>query len=150
MEKIEEAFKIAENEDVSTPCNSVVLYSISYLPTSQNKLDALQFIKQNPQYFTLDKTVCGKKLIELGLEGKCGEIDATIKEIWAIASKRFILSASGNIRAFVKDADYRSTFVSIELPTILENKKINLINGIDKKIFAKQFGLYPRKLLYII
>ena len=141
MDKIEKAFNIARNGDVSTPSNSVVLYSISYLPTKQNKLEALQFIEENPQYFMLDKTECGKKLIELGLEGGCGEIDETIKTIWAIASRRFILSASGNIRAFVKNADCRSTFVSTELPTILENEKRTLINGIDKEIFAKQFGL---------
>ena len=41
MNKLEEAYRIAETEDVSTPSNSVVMYSISYLPTRKNKDEAM-------------------------------------------------------------------------------------------------------------
>ena len=51
-----------------------------------------------------------------------------------------IAMTSGNITAFVTGADKRSTFVSVELPLLLQNDKIYKINGQDKFIFAKQFA----------
>jgi len=139
MNKIEQAWQIAANEDVSTPENSVVLYSISYQPTDKNKRDALRFLAENKGHYTLDDTVCGKKLINLGLETGNDNPDPELLKIWALASRRFIAAASGNITAFVENADKRSTFVAVELPLILQNNKITLINGIDKHIFAESF-----------
>lgn len=140
MEKLAKAYEIAENEDVSTPPDSVVLYSISYLPTRENKDMALAYLQNHPECQTLDNTDCGKKLIALGLETGSGCPDTEILKVWALASARFIAAASGNVTAFVKNADPRSTFVSIELPHILQNDKIQLINGQDKHLFAKQFN----------
>ncbi len=139
MNKLEEAYKIAANEDVSTPQDKVVLYSISYLPTRQNKDNALEFLKNNPDFYTLDDTPCGKKLISLGLETGNDCPNSELLKVWAIASERFIAAASGNVTAFVENADPKSTFVSVELPHILQNDKIKLINGTDKFIFAKNF-----------
>ena len=62
-----------------------------------------------------------------------------IAEVWRLASHRFIEAASGNVTAFVDNADPRSVFLSEELPTILQNSKILTINGIDKFQFASQF-----------
>ena len=140
MNKLEIARQIAANEDVSTPENSVVLYSISYQPTDKNKRDALQYLAENAGYCTLDDTVCGQKLMALGLETGNDNPNPELLKIWATASRRFILAAAGNVTAVVENADKRSTFVSVELPLILQNDKIKLINGIDKYQFAAQFG----------
>lgn len=139
MNKLRLALQIAQTEDVSTPPDSVVLYSISYLPTDKNKKDALKFIAEHTGYYTLDDTVCGQKLISMGLETNKDNPEAELMKIWAVASRRFIAAASGNITAFVDNADRRSTFVSVELPLILQNNKLKLINGIDKFLFAEQF-----------
>lgn len=139
MSKLTDALYIAENFDVVTPKDKVVLYSISYLPTRENKDKALAFLKEHEDFFTLDDTPCGKQLISLGLETGSGTPEAEILKIWAIASKRFIQSASGNVTAFVDNADERSTFVSVELPQILKNDKINTVNNEDKFKFAERF-----------
>lgn len=141
MDKLALARQIAANEDVSTPPDSVVLYSISYQPTDENKRRALRFLAEHPGFYTLDDTVCGQKLMALGLETGNDNPNPELLKIWATASQRFILAASGNITAFVDNADKRSTFVSVELPLILQNDKIKLINGTEKHKFAAQFGL---------
>jgi len=135
------AYQIAESADVSTPANSVVLYSISYQPSDINKRRALQFMHENEGHYLLDNTECGKQLIALGLETGNNVAGPEIMKVWAIASRRFILSASGNITAFVENADSRSTFVSVELPLLLQNEKILQINNMDKFAFAKRFGV---------
>ncbi|MBQ8671027.1 MAG: hypothetical protein IJ525_00725 [Alphaproteobacteria bacterium] len=137
---LEEAWQIAANADVSTPENSVVLYSISYQPTDINKRKALQYMQKNTNMYMLDNTECGKRLIALGLETGNDVAAPEIMKIWALASRRFILSAGGNITAFVENADKRSTFVSVELPLLLQNERVKKINGIDKFEFAKRFG----------
>lgn len=139
--KLELARQIAATADVSTPENSVVLYSISYLPSDANKRQAHAYLKANPSAMMLDNTACGKELIALGLETGSGIPPAEIMQIWAIASKRFIMAASGNVMAFVQDADPRSTFVSVELPLILQNPNIQKINDTDKHIFASQWNI---------
>ncbi|MBQ9270819.1 MAG: hypothetical protein IJ218_00945 [Alphaproteobacteria bacterium] len=139
MNKLELARQIAATADVSTPESSVVLYSISYQPTDSNKRAALKYIAENRNSFTLDNTICGRQLMALNLETGNNNPDAELLKIWAVASRRFILAASGNITAFVENADRRSTFVTVELPLILQNDKIKLINGIDKFEFAHQF-----------
>ena len=139
--KLDIAYTIAETADVSTPKDSVVLYSISYQKTPKNKQNALEYMKNNPSAKMLDNTECGRLLIELGLETGNDNPPEELLKIWAIASKRFILSASGNITAFVDNANKRSTFISVELPLILQNEKILSINGIDKFEFAKQWKI---------
>ena len=83
MNKLEIARQIAANEDVSTPENSVVLYSISYQPTDKNKRDALQYLAENAGYCTLDDTVCGQKLMALGLETGNDNPNPELLKIWA-------------------------------------------------------------------
>lgn len=139
MNDLEKAYRIAETADVATPENSVVLYSISYQPTDKNKRQAHQYMSEHPECMMLDDTECGKKLIALGLETGPDNPPEELMKIWRIASERFIMAASGNLTAFVENADKRSTFVSIELPLILQNDKIKLINGQDKFAFSEQF-----------
>lgn len=138
-DKLQQAWQIARYADVSTPENSVVLYSISYQPSDINKRKAMAYLAENPDKKTLDDTKCGKKLIDLGLETGNENPDAELLKIWALASERFIKAVKGNVKAFVDNADKRSTFVSVELPLLLQNENVQTINGQDKIEFAKQF-----------
>lgn len=137
--KLNMGINIAQSYDVSSPKDSVVLFSISCQPTTENRDKAIEFVKNNPQKMLIEHTECGAKLVELGFEGTDTLNCEDIKTIWAIASRRFINAAKGDITAFVDNAHPQSVFMSIELPNILNNDNIITINGIDKNIFAKQF-----------
>ena len=138
----DEAMSVAKNYDVSTPENALVLYSISFLPTKENKERAINFVNEHLGKVTIDNTICGKKLIEMGLiNSDCGLTAEEMADIWGIASARMIQNASGEITAFVEKADPRSVFCRVELPNILKNPQISVINGEDKYIFAKRFSI---------
>lgn len=130
---------IAENFSVQTAENMAVLYSVSYLPTTQNRDMAYQYVKTHLGTQTLDDTPCGKELCNQGYATTMDIAPADLKKIWHIASARFIAAASGNLTAFVEDADKRSAFCSVEVPAILKNDNIKTINGIDKHIFLKDY-----------
>lgn len=134
----DKAMKIAETFDVGSNADCVVLYSISFLPTKENKDAAFEYIKNNPSAMMIDQTPCGSALNEvLGDGDRFDEHDKQkVAEIWTVASKRFIAQARGNITAFVKNADPRSVFRSVELPAIMRNPAIKTINGIDKNQFT--------------
>ena len=134
----DKAMKIAETFDVSSNADCVVLYSISFLPTKENKDAAFEYIKNNPSAMMIDQTPCGSALNEVLGDGDGFDEQDKLKvaEIWAVASKRFIAQASGNISAFVKHADPRSVFRSVELPAIMRNPAIKTINGGDKNQFT--------------
>ncbi|MBQ7285254.1 MAG: hypothetical protein IJW72_03270 [Alphaproteobacteria bacterium] len=136
----DDAVTVAQTFDVSTPKNGLVLYSVSFLPTKENRDKAFAFVKDNIGVKTIEDTPCGKKLVELGFASS--DLPLTqdmIAEVWAIASDRMIKSAEGNVIAFVDGADSRSVFCRVELPNILKNDKIVTINGEDKYLFAKKF-----------
>ncbi|MBP5214949.1 MAG: hypothetical protein J6039_00110 [Alphaproteobacteria bacterium] len=137
--ELELAREIAETADVSSAPNSVVLYSTSYQPTDVNKREALQYMAEHKGCSWLDNTECGQKLIALNLATDYKNPEGELMKIWARASERFIAQASGNITAFVAGADPRSTFVTVELPTLLKNDKIVTVNGTDKYEFARHF-----------
>ncbi len=141
MNKLQRGYEIAATADVSTPQDSVVLYSISYQPTDINKKRAFEYIKNHSKALMIDHTPCGKQLLALGLETGAENPPEELTKIWHIASERFIKNASGNITAFVENADKRSTFLTIELPLILQNDKITRINGEDKFVFAARFNV---------
>lgn len=132
------AMKIAETFEVGSSKDCVVLYSISFLPTKENKDAAFDYIKNNPSSMMIDHTPCGKALNDLLGDGNDLDEQDKMKvaDIWAVASKRFIAEASGNITAFVKNADPRSVFRSVELPAIMKNDKISTINWVDKNQFT--------------
>lgn len=133
------ALEVAKTYDVETKPDSLVLYSVSFLPTKENKLNAFEYVKGHPGSVMLDHTPCGVKMIDLGLEnGRCNLKEDEIAYLWKVASKRLLEQASGNVTAFVKNADERSVFRSMELPTILANDKIKTINKMDKHKFAKE------------
>ena len=136
MDLLQQAYEIAKSADVQTEPDSVVLYSVSYQKSKINKEKALAYLKEHPQCKTLDDTPCGKLLIALGLETNFKAPQDELMKIWAIASERFILSASGNVTAFADNADPRSTFVATELPNILKNEKILTVNHQNKFVFS--------------
>lgn len=136
---IGKAWRIAKEGDVSTAPDGAVVYSVSYMPTSENKTRAQTFVRQNKTAKMLDDTPCGKALIDLGLDGRVDEVGEEITKIWQLASSRYIRAASGNINAFVAGADERSTFCTTELREILENPQITHINNIEKNTFAAGF-----------
>ena len=141
MNLYEQAMTVAETFDVSTPKDSVVLYSISYLPTTRNRDLAFDCVRSNPGKMMIEHTACGAELVKLGLDSadNCGLTSEQIAAVWKLASQRFIEAASGNVCAFVENADFRIVFRSMELPMILQNKRIRTINDTDKYEFAKIF-----------
>lgn len=136
---LKQALEIAKTADVSTAPDMAVVYSVSYMPSDDNKIKAKEFVKKNIKAKMLDDTLCGQALIALGLDGKVNEVGEDITKIWRIASSRYIKAASGNINAFVEGADKRSTFCTTELDEILQNPNITRINGIEKSRFAATF-----------
>lgn len=133
------AMHIAKTYDVTTPKDKLVLYSVSFLPSKINRELAYSFILQYPQFVSLDHTPCGRKLIELKLNRSEGGLTPNeITQIWDIASERLIQNASGSVKAFVEGANPQSTFCRIELPNLLNNTEITMINDEDKYIFASR------------
>lgn len=137
-----QAVNIAKTGNVDSLPDSVVLYSISFLPTTENKQKAFRYMEKNPSSMTIEKTQCGRDLLKLGFDFDAlqDEDKGVAAEIWKIASARFIRAASGNITAFVENADIRSVFRSTELPQILQNPAIRTINGTEKFEFITLMG----------
>lgn len=141
MDLYRRAMDVARHFDVTTPENAVVLYSVSFLPTKKNRELAFEYVKRNPGRMVIEHTDCGAKLVELGLcSSDSGLNPDEVSDIWGVASRRFISLASGNVTAFVEQADSRSVFCSMELPAILQNPNIMTINGEDKYKFAIKDG----------
>lgn len=135
-----DAMEVAMTYDVSTPENGLVLYSVSFLPTKENRGKAFDYVKNHPGSVTIENTLCGAKLVEMDLSGKDSNLsNDDIALIWATASKRMIEQARGEVTAFVNGADPRSVFCRVELLNILENPLITTINGEDKNIFAAKY-----------
>ena len=139
-----EAMKVAETYDVSTPEDSLVLYSVSFLRTKENRELAFQYVKEHSGFVTIENTLCGSKLVEMFLSDKGNLTDEEIASIWAAASERMIKNAKGKVTAFVKGADPRSVFCRVELVNILENQLIMTINGEDKHLFASKYIKYEK------
>ena len=134
------ALEVARSYNVQTPDNGIVLYSVSYQPTKENRDQALAYAARHPDKMVIEHTDCGAKLVEMGLlSSDSGLTPDEIAEVWSIASKRFISEAKGSVTAFVNNADPRSVFCRMELPNILTNPKLTSINGIEKHEFAKMF-----------
>ena len=136
----DEAMVVAETFDVSTPDNGLVLYSVSFLPTKENRDKAFAFVNEKKGVKSIENTTCGEKLVELGFADANLPLEQNLVEkVWEVSSERVIKNAKGDVRAFVEGADPRSVFCRVELPNILDNEKIITINGVDKYKFAKKF-----------
>ena len=140
----DDAMEVAKTYDVSTPENGLVLYSVSFLPTKENREQAFQYVKDHSGFVTIENTLCGSKLVEMSLTDKGNLTDEEVASIWATASERMIKTAKGNITAFVDGANPRSVFCRVELVNILENPLITTINGEDKHLFASKYIKYEK------
>ena len=135
-----DAMEVAKTYDVSTPENGLVLYSVSFLPTKENRDKAFDYVKNHQGTATIENTLCGAKLVEMDLSSKDNNLsNDDIALIWATASKRMIEKARGEVTAFVSGADPRSVFCRVELTNIIENNFIATINGEDKHSFASKY-----------
>jgi hypothetical protein len=65
--------------------------------------------------------------------------------ISTITSWRFAKTASGDVKTFVCGARHNSVFRKTELPTLLRNKKVTSINGIDRNTLAKMHKDNPNR-----
>lgn len=74
MDLYKQAMTVAETFDVSSPENSVVLYSISYLPTTHNRDLAFDCVRSNPGKMMIEHTACGAELVRLGLDSQINAI----------------------------------------------------------------------------
>lgn len=129
----DQALKIAQNYDVTTPKDKLVLFSVSFQNNDTNKKLAEEYVKNNSGFVTIADTPCGKALDKLPLfDPQSGISQNEAYQIWGIASTRMVLHAKGNITAFVSRAHPLSTFCQYELPTILLNPDITTINGKNK------------------
>ena len=136
----QEALDVAGTYDVESPKNSVVLYSITNLPTTENRDKAFAYVKKHPKACMIEDTVCGKKLVELGVGyHEVGLSAEEIAHIWGVASRRFISNVKGEVTAFVDNADESSVFRTVELPLLLSNPNVTKINKMDKQKFAQMF-----------
>jgi hypothetical protein len=60
------------------------------------------------------------------------------KRIWDNASRKYASQVEGSVKTFVAGADNVSIFRRVELPTLLNNKKVEQINGIDRTKLREQ------------
>ena len=129
----DEALRIAQTYDVTTPKDKLVLFSISFQNNDTNKKLAEEYVKKNSGFVTIADTPCGKALEKLQLFASHSGISQNeAYRIWGIASTRMILHAKGNITAFVNGAHPLSTYCQYEMPTILLNPNITPLNGKSK------------------
>lgn len=67
------------------------------------------------------------------------------ERIWDNASRKYASKVEGSVKTFVAGAKERSIFRRIELPTLLNNKKVEQINGVDRtKLREQKHKTYDR------
>lgn len=67
-----------------------------------------------------------------------GEFDKgkDITGFWGKASKRYVLSATGDVELLAPNLNYQNVFSNEEFDALLANPNIKTIAGIDKKVFS--------------
>ncbi len=134
MDLLFNALKIAQELDVQTNIDSLVLFSVSKQPSKMNKYKAINYVIDNPDKTILDFTDCGLTLTNMDLDKYLTEDE--IYKVWSMASKRLIDAASGDVTAFIDNAHPASVFRMVELPAILKNPQITSINQRPKEEYA--------------
>ena len=51
-----DAMEVAKTYDVSTPENGLVLYSVSFLPSKENRDKAFEYVRNHPGSVTIENT----------------------------------------------------------------------------------------------
>lgn len=111
----------------------------------KNKERALAFEAGTPLEKTIGyKKLGGDQLRERNMK-KYGKVrgDQKSNKTLTWASKRFAQNASGNVKTFVCGARPKGVFRRTELPTLLRNRKVTSINGIDRNTLAKMHKASP-------
>lgn len=80
---------------------------------------------------TLEQTSVGAALEAAMLKDRYGQDFAN--EIWTEASKQYAASLSGDVKAFVMEANKSDVFFQVELPELLKNENVTSINGVAKE-----------------
>jgi hypothetical protein len=115
---------------VDTPRNKSVFYSG---PGNRNK--ALASTKDG--FVPIDGTDCGKQLSKENLYDEFHPLHAEADSHWSMASKRYAEGASGDVTAYVQGASPNRVFAQTELPILLQNEKVETINGIPRKLLQR-------------
>ncbi len=112
----------AKTVDVSTGSHQAVFYS------GKGNRDRAEAFAQLNGKMTLEMTPGGKYFDNLKLFEPGSPItDDQALEIWKILSERYAKAASGNVYGFVKGANPKSIFNTIEYPTLQGNPYITNI-----------------------
>ena len=64
-------------------------------------------------------------------------VKAGVNRIWGSSSRRYAAAAKGDVKTFVCGANTRSIYRRIELPTLLNNRNVQTINGLDRTALHK-------------
>ena len=143
MSDLQEEFQAAKTYSVDSNGRAVV-YSGD---NGKNHSRALEYKGTIP----LDRTEAGKKLngvYERNAKRYPYPKDLVKREqmsnqIMSVASKRYAQNAKGDVKTFVCGARPNSVFRKTELPTLLKNKNVTSINGIDRNTLAKMHKTNP-------
>jgi len=126
-----EAMEVAQYEDVATPHDGLVLFTVSFLDDKSNKHRALRYVAECTRpASTLNHTPAGEALGQLQLFEHLPSKWAY--RPWFVASRRLISTATGNVTVFVEGAHPRGTFARVELAQVLINCAIPSVNEVDK------------------
>ncbi len=136
---MEEDFKLkavftAQSSPLVVPRDRAVFFS-----NQRNRRAAVDFCRRNADdgYLTLMDTELLKALQPFNLSDEdSGFSREEAFDINALASSRFARSASGSVMVFYDKVSDQSTFFTLELPLLLSNGDVGLINGAPKSTFA--------------
>lgn len=143
MTEIEQqALDIAQHAPFEARPDRFVFFS-----NKRNRNAAIEFCRKNPEFMTVLHTPTHQRLEALPLFGKNSLIplDEAV-DISAVASARFAKAAEGNVLVFFDKVSDHSTFFTIELPVLMQNDKVETINGAPKSLWEAyiQPSVLPR------
>jgi hypothetical protein len=91
----------------------------------------------------IQETTGGKFLGQINTRDTFGDV-RDIK-LWAKASRNYAARVEGDVKTLTAGATDRSIYRKVELPTLLNNKKVEQINGIDRtKLREQKHKAYDR------
>ena len=127
---LDTATLIAEHADTRIEKNRTVLFSGSVQEQAEN------FISNNDNHHVIHSCPAGAMLEMLDLfNPKTGLNRQDSYQPGNILAARLAEYARGDITAFIKDPHPNSTFRTVELNIIMQNKNVSTINKRDKYLF---------------
>lgn len=123
-------YDIAESHSTATPRNGAAFYS-----GPGNREKALAAAKTG--LVPIDNTKAGEALNSENLYNKFNPMYSEADGVWSKASRRYAGDASGHVTAYVEGASPDRVFAQQELPVLLDNEKVEMINGIPRKFLQR-------------